>query len=150
MKIVWMLELHINYPKVGLLDPSFAETGDEIISQDENTTQKKEEDQTSFLTWIGPQRSSSPALDLPLPAPFHWWSIFFTKTSLVIIMQFFPELDDTQFHKTVPNFSQFKASLKLGTRQVLKAQELGDFTYNFIAGCYPILAQFHHRLQHPS
>jgi len=66
----------------------------------------------------------------------------------------FSELDDTQFHKTVPNFSQFKATLKLGTRQVLegqtKAQELGDFTNNFIAGCYPILAQFHHRLQHPS
>jgi hypothetical protein len=50
MKIVWMLELHINYPKVGLLDPSFAETGDEITSQDENSTQKKEGEQTSFLT----------------------------------------------------------------------------------------------------
>lgn len=50
MKIVWVLELHINYHKMGLLDPSFAETGDEITSQDENSTQKKEEDQTSFLT----------------------------------------------------------------------------------------------------
>jgi hypothetical protein len=38
---VSIIELSIKYPKLGLVAPSFAKTGNEIKNQDENITQEK-------------------------------------------------------------------------------------------------------------
>jgi len=47
---VSIIELSIKYPKLEVVAPSFAKTGDEIKSQDENITQEKRGDQTSSFT----------------------------------------------------------------------------------------------------
>jgi hypothetical protein len=44
------IELSIKYPKLGVVAPSFAKTGYEIKSQDENITHEKRGDQTSSFT----------------------------------------------------------------------------------------------------
>jgi hypothetical protein len=45
-----ILEICIKYPKLGLLDPNFVKTGDELKIQDENSAVKKEETQTVSLS----------------------------------------------------------------------------------------------------
>jgi hypothetical protein len=68
------IELSIKYPKLGVVAPSFGKTGDEIKSQDENITQEKRGDQTSF----------TPSLRFALPLS-SLLLLFFIKSSLVKI-----------------------------------------------------------------
>jgi hypothetical protein len=47
---LFLFSVSIKYPKLEVVAPSFAKTGDEIKSQDENITQEKRGDQTSSFT----------------------------------------------------------------------------------------------------
>ncbi len=54
-------QLSVKYPKLGLLGPSFAKTGDHLKSGDERSRQvKKKGYQTSCLNQISPCRSFTP------------------------------------------------------------------------------------------
>ncbi len=64
-----LLELPVKYPKLRVLGPSFALSGDELRSRDENCMQvRTNRGQTCFLTKIGRQGSSTPRFGLALPA----------------------------------------------------------------------------------
>jgi hypothetical protein len=60
-----ILEICIKYPKLGLLDPNFVKTGDELKNQDENSAVKKEGIQTVSLSKLFLTRILYPVLDLP-------------------------------------------------------------------------------------
>jgi hypothetical protein len=51
--LIYVRYLCIKYSKLGVLGPSFAETVDEMRSQDENSTQRGNKDPNYFssLTW---------------------------------------------------------------------------------------------------
>jgi hypothetical protein len=47
---VYFIRVSVKYLTLGVLGPSFVATGDEMRSQDEDTTEEKKGVQASFLT----------------------------------------------------------------------------------------------------